>query len=70
MQRKVIVEATSGAASQSYGFLQVSMSSGADLANFAAGLVTVMTGEVMEGWGDLPCVPIIHRGDRADLFYQ
>merc|ERR1719335_44900 len=34
--KKVIVEATSGAAEQSYSFVQVSMSSGADLANFEA----------------------------------
>merc|ERR1719198_2597489 len=34
--KKVIVEATSGAADLSYGFLQLSMSSGADLANFEA----------------------------------
>merc|ERR1719236_12051 len=34
--KKVIVEATSGAASQSYSFVQVSMSSGADLAKFEA----------------------------------
>merc|ERR1719440_2418034 len=34
--KKVIVEATSGAADLSYSFVQVSMSSGADLANFEA----------------------------------
>merc|ERR1719238_2155223 len=34
--KKIIVEATSGAQEQSYGFIQVSMSSGADLANFEA----------------------------------
>merc|ERR1719181_1476901 len=34
--KKVIVESTSGAADLSYSFLQVSMSSGADLANFEA----------------------------------
>jgi len=34
--KKVIVETTSGAADQSYSFVQVSMSSGADLANFEA----------------------------------
>jgi len=34
--KKVIVEATSGAADQSYSFLQTSLSSGADLANFEA----------------------------------
>jgi len=34
--KKVIVEATSGAASQSYSFVQTSMSSGADLAKFEA----------------------------------
>merc|ERR1719408_643107 len=34
--KKIIVEATSGAAEQSYSFVQVSMSSGADLANFEA----------------------------------
>merc|ERR1712072_1257077 len=34
--KKVIVEATSGAQDLSYGFIQVSMSSGADLANFEA----------------------------------
>merc|ERR1719352_908860 len=34
--KKVIVETTSGAAGQSYSFVQVSMSSGADLANFEA----------------------------------
>merc|ERR1719390_481726 len=34
--KKVIVEATSGAQDISYGFIQVSMSSGADLANFEA----------------------------------
>merc|ERR1719171_1186958 len=34
--KKVIVEATSGAAEQSYSFVQVSMSTGADLANFEA----------------------------------
>merc|ERR1719240_504387 len=34
--KKVIVEATSGASDLSYGFLQTSMSSGADLANFEA----------------------------------
>merc|ERR1719478_299046 len=34
--KKVIVEATSGAQEQAYGFIQVSMSSGADLANFEA----------------------------------
>merc|ERR1740138_1694526 len=39
MAKKVIVEATAGAAGQSYSFLQVSrakLSSGADLANFEA----------------------------------
>merc|ERR1719313_1327443 len=34
--KKVIVEATSGASDLSYGFLQTSMSSSADLANFEA----------------------------------
>merc|ERR1719197_2375194 len=34
--KKIIVEATSGAADLSYSFVQVSMSSGADLANFEA----------------------------------
>merc|ERR1719160_2128191 len=34
--KKIISEATSGAAEQSYSFVQVSMSSGADLANFEA----------------------------------
>merc|ERR1719478_1652743 len=34
--KKIIVEATSGAQDVSYGFVQVSMSSGADLANFEA----------------------------------
>jgi len=34
--KKVIVEATSGAADLSYSFVQMSMSSGADLANFEA----------------------------------
>ena len=34
--KKIIQEATSGAAEQSYSFMQVSMSSGADLANFEA----------------------------------
>merc|ERR1711974_587104 len=34
--KKVIQEATSGAAAQSYSFVQTSMSSGADLANFEA----------------------------------
>merc|ERR1719224_268034 len=34
--KKVIVEATAGAAEQSYSFVQVSMSTGADLANFEA----------------------------------
>merc|ERR1719214_248791 len=34
--KKVIVEATSGAADLSYSFVQTSMSSGADLANFEA----------------------------------
>jgi chromosome segregation ATPase len=34
--KKVIVEATSGAADLSYSFVQVSMSTGADLANFEA----------------------------------
>merc|ERR1719158_1413991 len=34
--KKIIAEATSGAADQSYGFLQTSMSSGADLAKFEA----------------------------------
>merc|ERR1719163_847396 len=34
--KKVIVEATSGAADQSYSFVQMSMSSRADLANFEA----------------------------------
>merc|ERR1740138_1694536 len=34
--KKVIVEATSGATSQSYDFLQTSLSSGADLAKFEA----------------------------------
>merc|ERR1719214_493307 len=34
--KKVIVEATSGASDLSYGFLQTSMSSGADLAKFEA----------------------------------
>merc|ERR1719379_2991104 len=34
--KKVIVESTSGAADLSYGFLQVQMSTGADLANFEA----------------------------------
>merc|ERR1719331_3422820 len=34
--KKVIVEATSGAQEQSYSFVQMSMSSGADLANFEA----------------------------------
>merc|ERR1719478_927398 len=34
--KKVIVETTSGAAGQSYSLVQVSMSSGADLANFEA----------------------------------
>merc|ERR1719443_93927 len=34
--KKIIVEATSGAADQAYGFLQLQMSSGADLANFEA----------------------------------
>jgi len=34
--KKVIVEATSGAASQSYDFLQTAMSSGADLAKYEA----------------------------------
>merc|ERR1719460_2252972 len=34
--KKVITEATSGAAAQSYSFVQVSMSSGVDLANFEA----------------------------------
>merc|ERR1719375_1539657 len=34
--KKVIVEATSGAAEQSYSFVQVAMASGADLANFEA----------------------------------
>merc|ERR1719326_1614527 len=34
--KKIIAEATGGAASQSYGFLQTSMSSGADLAKFEA----------------------------------
>merc|ERR1719375_1094160 len=34
--KKIIVEATSGASDLSYGFVQVAMSSGADLANFEA----------------------------------
>merc|ERR1719160_825571 len=34
--KKVIVEATSGASDLSYGFIQTSMSSGVDLANFEA----------------------------------
>merc|ERR1719401_3183542 len=34
--KKIIVEATSGAAEQSYSFLQTSMSTGVDLANFEA----------------------------------
>merc|ERR1719326_1601435 len=34
--KKVIVEATSGASDISYGFLQTSMSTGADLAKFEA----------------------------------
>merc|ERR1719267_264003 len=34
--KKIIVEATSGAASQSYSFVQMQMSSGADLAKFEA----------------------------------
>merc|ERR1719157_75489 len=34
--KKVITEATSGAADQSYSFLQTALSSGADLANFEA----------------------------------
>merc|ERR1719235_1754101 len=34
--KKIIVEATSGAASQSYSFVQTQMSSGADLAKFEA----------------------------------
>merc|ERR1719443_1536873 len=34
--KKIIVEATSGAADQSYSFVQVSMASGVDLANFEA----------------------------------
>merc|ERR1719183_2357306 len=34
--KKIIAEATGGAAEQSYSFVQVSMSSGADLANFEA----------------------------------
>merc|ERR1719171_1932063 len=34
--KKIIVEATSGAADQSYSFVQVAMASGADLANFEA----------------------------------
>merc|ERR1719230_1264466 len=34
--KKIIVEATSGAAEQSYSLLQISMSSGVDLANFEA----------------------------------
>merc|ERR1719345_235921 len=34
--KKIIVEATSGAASQSYSFVQTSMASGADLAKFEA----------------------------------
>merc|ERR1719506_2341506 len=34
--KKIIAEATSGAADQSYGFIQLQMSSGTDLANFEA----------------------------------
>merc|ERR1711981_415495 len=34
--KKIITETTSGAQDQSYSFVQVSMSSGADLANFEA----------------------------------
>jgi len=34
--KKIIAEATSGAADQSYGFIQLQMSTGADLANFEA----------------------------------
>jgi len=36
MAKKIIQEATAGAADQSYSFVQTSMSSGADLANFEA----------------------------------
>merc|ERR1711959_91873 len=34
--KKIIAEATSGASDLSYGFIQVSMSTGTDLANFEA----------------------------------